>query len=348
MVRDAVRELVADHVVRGRESLAVDHLLPVPEGIPIRTRFVGEAVAHRRLQRHAGAVDAVATEREEKVVGVAGVVVGVVHVLHEVGNVTLAADRRGAWVLRGSVAAVADLAVFRVFDLIDAKRHRAELGIDENQLVEREPLLAPDVEPPDQRRTFGPGPAEDSRVVDPQSGLGGLETHRHYPMILCDRRDSGLPGGRGSDPRSRRHGRGRQRFAAHREHVAGGVQVHDQLAANDRHIIEELLEPNCRSACRSRLGGGHAQLACLIADPEDGAVAHEEGTRDLRSRRRGAKAERPRDRPARGGPDEPHLAGLVVERDARDALEPLEGRLVSLHVGGHTGFRGSRCPGRND
>ena len=65
---------------------------------------------------------------------------------------------------------------------------------------------------------------------------------RRYPASLCDRRNSGLAGGRGSDPRSRRHGGGRQRLAAHREHVARGVQVHDELPANDRHVIEELLE----------------------------------------------------------------------------------------------------------
>ena len=129
-----------------------------------------------------------------------------------------------------------------MFDLIDAERHRAELGIDEDQLVDRQALLAPDIESPDQGRTFWPGPAEDSRVVDPQRRRGGLEAERRNPASLRDCRYGGLASSCRSDPRSRRHSGVRQRLAAHREHVARGVQVHDELPADDRHVIEELLE----------------------------------------------------------------------------------------------------------
>jgi hypothetical protein len=36
-----------------------------------------------------------------------------------------------------------------MFDLIDAEHHGAELGIDEDQLVDGQPLRAPDVQTPD-------------------------------------------------------------------------------------------------------------------------------------------------------------------------------------------------------
>ena len=151
---DAVGELVADHVVRRGEAVAVGHLLAVPERVlRAGTASAGVAVVDGREERQAVVVEAVAPEaREVEVVGVArelergrdvGVVAGArrVGLGRDVSRRRVARERVAA--RAGGVVGVADAAVLGGLDLVDVELDAAGLGVDEHELVDGEPARCP-------------------------------------------------------------------------------------------------------------------------------------------------------------------------------------------------------------
>jgi hypothetical protein len=234
-----------------------------------------------------------------------------------------------------------------VLDLVDRQGHRAVLGVHEDKLVDGRPRLAHlHFEPPDERGAFRPRAAEQPGVVDRELRELGLELDRGHALAPGHSADGGLARCGRADRRRGGHVPG-QRLAARRQHVATSVQADDELAAQHRHAVLQLLEADGRAPRGATDGRGGAQVASLVADSEGLAVPVEKRARGGARRHRGAEAALPRDRVAGGRADEAHEARATMLRHPHAGPELALQRGGAIGRAGRRGARGESC-GENE